>query len=86
MDQENSITVTIRSFLAPDEPIAGFRLGESSPMNVPGGITLGGLTRRIYHKKSDQIGVMAVNGKLASEETMLLPGDSIDVYPLLEGG
>ena len=86
MNQEDSITVTIRSFISPDEPIAGFRPGESFTMNVPGGITLGGLTRRIYHKKFDQIGVMAVRGKLASEETMLLPGDSIDFYPLLEGG
>ena len=86
MNQEDSITVTIRSFLAPDEPIAGFRLGESFAMRVPGGTTLGGLTRRIFHKKFDQIGVLAVGGKLASPETLLLPGDSIDVYPLLEGG
>ena len=55
-------------------------------MKVPVGITLGGLTRRIYHKKIDQIGIMAVGGMLASEETLLLPGDSIDIYPLLEGG
>lgn len=86
MDQQDSITVTIRSFLSPDEPIAGFRPGESFTLNVPGGTTLRELTRRIYQEKIDQIGVMAVRGKLASEETLLLPGDSIDFYPLLEGG
>ncbi len=86
MDQEDSITVTIRSFVFPDEPVAGFRLGETFAVKVPGGTTLGGLTRRLYHTKGDQIGVMAVGGKLASEETLLLPGDLIDIYPLLEGG
>ena len=86
MDQEDSITLTIRSFLFPDEPIAGFQPGESFSMNVPGGTTMEELTGKIYYKKFDQIGVMAVNGKLASAETILLSGDSVDFYPLLEGG
>lgn len=86
MDQVGSIAVTIRSFLFPDEPMVGFKLGESFTMNVPGGTTMEELTGKIYYKKFDQIGVMAVNGKLASAETILLSGDSIDFYPLLDGG
>lgn len=86
MEQGHSITVTIRSFVSPDEPIVGFRLGESFTMNLPAGITMGELIGKIFYKKSGQIGVMAVNGELVAEEAVLLPGDSIDLFPLLEGG
>jgi hypothetical protein len=86
MDQSDSITLTIRSFLFPDEPIAGFQPGEAFTMKLPVGTTLEELTGRIFFKKFDQIGVTAVNGKLAAAETILLPGDAIDFYPLLDGG
>jgi len=86
MDQEDSIPLTIRSFLFPDEAIAGFQLGEPFAMKLPTGTTVQELTDNIYFKKSDQIGVTAVNGRLAPPETVLMPGDAIDFYPLLDGG
>ncbi len=86
MDREDSITVTIKSFLPPDEPPEGFHLGEYFKMNLPDGTTLGELARKIFSKHLDHIGVMAVNGKLASEKTVLMSGDCINFYPLLEGG
>lgn len=86
MDQNDSITLTMRSFITPDEPIVGFIMGESITMNLPAVITMEGLINKIFYKKYDQIGIMAVNGKLASTETRLSPGDSIDFYPLLDGG
>lgn len=86
MDKSHTITITVRSFITPDEPIAGFQPGEPLSLNVPDGTTMEKLTARIYYQKFDQIGVMAVNGKLASAETVLLPGDLIDFYPLLDGG
>jgi hypothetical protein len=86
MDQNDSITVTIRSYISPDEPVDGYRFGESFRMDLPCGITMRDLMGRIFSKKSAQIGVMAVNGTLASEETILMQGDSIDLFPLLEGG
>jgi hypothetical protein len=55
-------------------------------MDVPVGTTMAELTGRIFFKKFDQIGVMAVNGKLASPETLLFSEDAIDFYPLLDGG
>ena len=82
----HEITVTIRSYITPDAPIAGFQIGDPFAMNLPEGIRLDELTHRIFYKKFDEIGVMAVNGELASEETVLSPGDAIDLYPLLEGG
>ena len=86
MDRKDSITLTIRSYITPDEPLAGFIAGEPLSLDVPGGTTLAELINQIFSKKFDQIGVIAVNGKLASAETRLSPGDSIDFYPLLEGG
>jgi hypothetical protein len=86
VNQNGLITLTIRSLIPPDEPIVGFIMGKSIPLDVPGGMTMGELINKIFYKKFDQIGVMAVNGVLAFPETRLSPGDAIDFYPLLEGG
>jgi molybdopterin converting factor small subunit len=86
MDQNDSMTLTVRSLITPDEPITGFIRGEAIKMDLPVGMTMGELIDKIFYKKFDQIGVMAVNGGLASSETRLSPGDVIDFYPLLEGG
>lgn len=79
-------TITIRSFVSPDEPITGFQPEESFSLQVDEGATLGDLTARYFSQVVDQIGVMAVNGTLASENTILSSGDMIEFYPLLEGG
>ena len=86
MEQSDSVTLTVRSFLFPDEPQAGFEPGRPFTLNVPLGTTVEQLLARLYLKKSDQIGVTALNGKLASGETILSSGDAIDFYPLLDGG
>lgn len=86
MVREDSITVMIKSYIPPDEPLGDFHLGEYFKMNLPGRITLGELTRKIFSKNVDQIGMITVNGRIASEKTVLSPGDQIDLYPLLEGG
>ncbi len=80
------MAVTLRSYLYPDAPLAGFELGEALSLKVPAGSTLGEFAGRFFHKQLAQIGVLAVNGKLATEETVLQPGDTIDIYALLEGG
>ena len=86
MDRQDSTTITIRSFIYPDEPVVGFRPGEPFSMTFPDATTLGALIRKLFYKQLDQIGVMAVNGKLASGKTILSQRDLIAVYPLLEGG
>jgi len=55
-------------------------------MELPPGITLGGLAQRILAKNIDQLGIMAVNGGVAKEDLVLSPGDKIDLYALLDGG
>ncbi len=76
----------IRAFIPPNEPIEDFRLGEPFELNLGEGVTLKELTQRIFSKNIGRIGVMAVNGKIAQENAVLLDGDRIDLYSLLEGG
>jgi sulfur carrier protein ThiS len=86
MQDKNLITVTVKSFISPLNPMEGFRLGESFEMTIPGGMTLGELTRKLLRKNVNQIGIMAVNGKVALEDATLSAGDKIDLYSLLNGG
>jgi hypothetical protein len=34
----------------------------------------------------NQMGIMAVNGQIASDNVILSQGDKVDLYPLLDGG
>jgi len=78
--------VTIKSFVPPNESIEGFHLGEPLTMDLVDDVTVGDVIQRIFAKYMKQIGIIAVNGKIAYETTALSEGDRIDLYPLLEGG
>ena len=80
------MVVIIRTFVPPNESIEGFRLGEPFEFNLMDGTTLKELTQRILSKNKGQIGIMAVNGRVAREDTVLFEGDKIDLYSLLDGG
>jgi len=83
---QDLFSVTIKSFLPPNEPIDGFHLGEAFKIYLSGVITIGEFTQRFFCRNANQIGMIAVNGQIASENTLLSEGDKIDLYPLLEGG
>jgi molybdopterin converting factor small subunit len=80
------MVVIIRTFIPPNEPVEGFRLGRPFEFNLIDGSTLKELIQRILSENKEQIGIMAVNGKIAQEDTVLLEGDKIDLYSLLNGG
>ncbi len=80
------ITVTIRSFVPPDALIVGFDLGKPFQLELPDKATLGELIKKLFSKNADQIGVIAVNGKLAAKNAILSGGDKVDLYELLGGG
>lgn len=80
------MTVVIRSFVPPDEPLEKFHLGEPFQFNLADGMTLGAFIQEIFSKNRRQVGILAVNGKVASEATTLSEGDRIDLYALLDGG
>lgn len=80
------ITVTVRSFIFPYEPLEDFDLGKPFKMKIRPNTTLEELTHKILLQNVNQIGIMAVNGKVAKEDTTLAQGDKVDLYALLAGG
>jgi molybdopterin converting factor small subunit len=80
------ITVTVRSFIPPNTLVEGFGVGKPFKITMAGVITLGEFTQKVFSKKENQIGMIALNGQIASENTVLSEGDRIDLYPLLDGG
>ena len=86
MENKDSITVMVRSFIPRQEFLEGYELGRPFKIELPRGMTLGGLAQRIFGKNINQLGISAVNGQLAKENLVLAPGDKIDLYALLDGG
>ena len=86
MKPKDIITVTVRSFIPPQERVEGYELGRPFKIEMPGGITLEGLAQRILAKNINQLGIMAVNGEVAKGSLVLAPGDKIDLYAFLDGG
>ena len=78
--------MTIKSFLSPNEPVEGFKIGESFKFHLPQNTRLGELIQKMFSKKMNQVGLIAVNGQIASENVILSHGDKIDLYALLDGG
>ncbi len=80
------MTVTVRSFVFPVKWFEGFELGKAFDFQIPVNSTLGELVKEVLAEKAKTIGIIAVNGEVALDERRLLPGDKVDIYPLLEGG
>ncbi len=86
MTGTDSIRLTVRSFVFPPKPVKGFDLGKPFVIRVPPGLDLEGLAERILAERTDQIGFMTVNGKIASGERELIDGDQVDLFGLIMGG
>lgn len=84
--KKDFIVVTVRSFIPPAEPVAGYDLGKAFKMKLPTGTTLQELAQNILSKNVNQMGIMAVNSRLAAPEMILSDGDQVDLYALFEGG
>jgi sulfur carrier protein ThiS len=80
------IRVTITSFLSPNEPVEGFKIGEPFTYQLAQNTSLGELIQRMFSRKISQVGLIAVNGQIVSEGVILCRGDRIDLYALLDGG
>jgi hypothetical protein len=85
-DDTHSISVAVRSFVTPPQRVDGFELGKRFPFRLSDRATLGELVRRVLGERSDEVGVMAVNGRVAKEDIALSEGDEIDLHALLDGG
>lgn len=86
MKKDDSLMVTVRSFIPPHPHTEGYELGKPFAFELPKGMTLGELAEKILSKNINQMGIMAVNGKVAGKDQVLSPGDKIDFYALIDGG
>ena len=86
MKNDDKISVTVRSFIPPHEPLGGYELGRPFRMDLPRGTTLGELARKILGNNINQLGLSAVNGQMAKENLVLAGEDRIDFFALIEGG
>ena len=80
------IAIHMRSFIAPEPPLRDFRPGIICPVYIQRQTTLGEFLTQFFSGKASQIGLTAVNGRVADERTILSAGDQVDVYELLGGG
>ena len=83
---QDKISITVRSFVPPHEFLEGYELGRPFKIDLPRGMTVGGLAQKILGKNIDQLGISAVNGELAKGNLVLSEEDKIDFYALIEGG
>ncbi len=85
MKDQDIVTVRVRCFI-PRDPDKGYELGKPFAMELPRGTTLGELSQMIVTKNINELGIMAVNGEVASKDFVLSEGDKIDLYGLIDGG
>jgi hypothetical protein len=83
---EKPFSIIARSFIAPNEFMDGFALGEDFEFHFSGAITVGEFTRSYFYERETQIGMITINGQISLTDAVLREGDRIDLYPLLEGG
>ena len=84
--KENSIEITLRSFVLPPDSQDDFPIGKPLPLRVSPGTPVGKLLEKIFAERVNRIGMVAINGKVVEGEVLLADGDRVDVYELLGGG
>jgi len=85
-EKEDSISITLRSFVLPPDSKDDFPLGKPLSLRVSPGTLVGRLMDRIFAERVSQIGMVVINGKAAEKSMPLGEGDRVDVYELLGGG
>lgn len=86
MSQDNLITVTIRSHMPPSSDIKDFKFGRPFQFKVKNNSTVEVLLQQLFYKNIKGLGFIAVNGKLAAIDRILLEGDVVYIYSLILGG
>jgi sulfur carrier protein ThiS len=79
-------TVWVRSFIIPPDRGETFSPGVPFTIDIPENLTLGQLANRILSKNIEQLGIMAVNGRIGCENPILSEGDKIDLFAFVDGG
>jgi hypothetical protein len=85
-DKEDSIAITLRSFVLPPDRGDDFPLGQPLALRVSPGTSAEKLMERIFADRVNQIGMVVINGKVAGGKVPLAEGDRVDVFEILGGG
>jgi sulfur carrier protein ThiS len=85
-DVEESIPITLRSFVLPPGDGNDFPLGQPLPLRVSPGTKVEALMRKIFADRINQIGMVVINGRVAEGSVPLAAGDRVDVFEILGGG
>ncbi|MDA8235032.1 MAG: hypothetical protein M0Z31_09590 [Clostridia bacterium] len=82
----NLIGLCFKSYITPIETIEGFAIGKKCLCEVAVNTTLGIFILKLFNQNMESIGLIAVNGQIASEDRILLEGDQVDIYGFMIGG
>ena len=83
---DDSITITLRSYVLPPGSEDDFPLGQPLPFGVSPGTRVGKLLEELFGERANQVGMVVINGKVAKSEMFLTDGDRVDVFEILGGG
>ncbi|MEW6262695.1 MAG: hypothetical protein AB1641_06415 [Thermodesulfobacteriota bacterium] len=83
----NAITrITVRSYVPPAESWPGFDLGTDLTVDLPSGTTVGEMARRMLGSNVNRLGLVSVEGRLVKDDHVLLEGEKVSFFQLLDGG
>ena len=83
---DDSITVTLRSYVLPPGQEDDFPLGQSLPFRVSPGIQVEKFLEIFLGERANQVGMVVINGKKADGKMSLADGDRLDLFEILGGG
>jgi len=83
---DDSIAITLRSYVLPPGSEDDFPLGQPLPLRVSPGTPVKNLLEKVFGERTNQVGMVVINGKVAEGKTPLADGDRVDVFEILGGG
>jgi len=84
--KDDSIAITLRSYVLPPGSEDDFPLGQPLPLRVSRGTPVEKLLEKFLGERTNQVGMVVINGEVAGVETLLRDGDRVDVFEILGGG
>jgi sulfur carrier protein ThiS len=85
-EKNDSFSITFRSYVLPPGGEDQFPLGRPMPLQVSPGTTVAGLLEKIFGERTNQVGMVVIDGRVAQGTTPLKDGDRVDVFEILGGG
>jgi len=87
-DTLEDVSLAMREVAKPLPPDSGdnFPLGRSLPVQVASGTSVGKFLEKTFAGRTNYVGMVAVNGKIAEGKALLQEGDRVDIHEILGGG